>query len=53
MAQKAFGCRGRLNGSLKGGLSIEDLDVGADGSVGLNVPATGNAKFFKVTVPDK
>ena len=34
------------------GLSIGDIDVGTDGSVGLNVPATGNAKFFKVVVPD-
>lgn len=34
------------------GLSIGDIDVGTDGSVGLNVPATGNTKFFKVVVPD-
>ena len=25
-----------------------DLDVGADGSVGIHAPATGNAKFFRV-----
>lgn len=30
-----------------------NLDVGNDGTVGLNVKATGNAKFFKVVVPKK
>ena len=35
------------------GLTPGDIDVGADGSVGLNVPATGNTKFFKVVLPDK
>lgn len=30
-----------------------NLDVGNDGTVGLNVKATGNAKFFKVVVPEK
>jgi hypothetical protein len=30
-----------------------NLDVGNDGTVGLNVKATGNAKFFKVVVPQK
>ena len=34
------------------GLSQGDIDIGADGTVGLNVEATGNAKFFKVIVPD-
>ena len=29
-----------------------NLDVGNDGTVGLNVKATGNAKFFKVVVPE-
>ena len=29
-------------------LSINDLDIGEDGTVGLNVPATGNAAFYKV-----
>lgn len=33
--------------SLKAG----DLDIGADGSVGLNVPANDNVKFFKIVVP--
>lgn len=33
------------------GMTQGNLDVGADGTVGLNVPATGNAKFFKVVVP--
>ena len=35
------------------GMTAGDLDVGSDGTVGLNVQATGNAKFFKVVVPDK
>ena len=35
------------------GMTAGNLDVGLDGTVGLNVPATGNAKFFKVVVPDK
>ena len=35
------------------GMSTGNLDVGTDGTVGLNVPATGNAKFFKVVVPEK
>ena len=48
----AFDCRGHLNSSLQVGLSTGDLDVGSDGSVGLNVPATCNTKFFKVVVPD-
>ena len=30
-----------------------NLDVGNDGTVGLNVKANGNAKFFKVVVPQK
>ena len=34
-------------------MTAGSLDVGADGTVGLNVQATGNAKFFKVVVPDK
>lgn len=34
------------------GLSQGDIDIGADGTVGLNVEATGNAKFFKVVVPE-
>ena len=29
-------------------VSAQDLDIGADGSVGIKAPATGNAKFFKV-----
>ena len=35
------------------GMSAGNLDVGSDGTVGLNVPATGNAKFFKVVVPER
>ena len=35
------------------GMTTGNLDVGSDGTVGLNVPATGNAKFFKVVVPEK
>ena len=34
------------------GMTQGNLDVGSDGTVGLNVPATGNAKFFKVVVPE-
>ena len=33
-------------------LTTSNLDVGSDGSVGLNVPATGDAKFFKIVVPE-
>jgi len=32
-------------------MTTDRLDVGSDGSVGLNVPASGNAKFYKVVVP--
>ena len=35
------------------GMTTGNLDVGSDGTVGLNVPATGNAKFFKVVVPQQ
>ena len=35
------------------GMFADNLDVGSDGMVGLNVPATGNAKFFKVIVPER
>ena len=35
------------------GMTTGNLDVGSDGTVGLNVLATGNAKFFKVVVPQK
>ena len=35
------------------GMTTGNLDVGSDGTIGLNVPATGNAKFFKVVVPEK
>jgi len=35
------------------GMTAGNLDVGSDGTVGLNVRATGNAKFFKVVVPQK
>ena len=35
------------------GMTKGNLDVGSDGTVGLNVPATGNAKFFKVVVPER
>jgi len=35
------------------GLSHGDIDIGADGTVGLNVEAKGNAKFFKVVVQEK
>ena len=34
------------------GLSQGNIDIGADGTVGLNVEAKGNAKFFKVVVPN-
>jgi hypothetical protein len=34
-------------------LNENNLDVGSDGTVGMNVPATGNTKFFKVVVPEK
>lgn len=30
-----------------------DLDVGADGTVGIKASATGNAKFFRVVTPQK
>lgn len=33
------------------GMTTGNLDVGSDGTVGLNVPATGNAKFFRVVLP--
>ena len=29
-------------------VTTQDLDIGADGSVGISAPATGNAKFFRV-----
>lgn len=29
-------------------VTTKDLDIGADGSVGIHAPATGKAKFFKV-----
>ena len=35
------------------GMTTGNLDVGSDGTVDLNVPATGNAKLFKVVVPEK
>ncbi len=35
------------------GVTYGNLDVGSDGTVGVNVRATGNAKFFKVVVPEK
>jgi hypothetical protein len=35
------------------GVTHGNLDVGSDGTVGVNVRATGNAKFFKVVVPEK
>ena len=35
------------------GMTMGNLDVDSDGTVGLNVPATGNTKFFKVVVPEK
>ena len=35
------------------GISQSDIDIDADGTVGLNVEAKGNAKFFKVVVPEK
>ena len=35
------------------GMTKGNLDVGSDGTVGLNVPATGNAKFFKIVVPER
>ena len=34
------------------GISQSDIDIDADGTVGLNVEATGNTKFFKVVVPE-
>ncbi len=40
------------NGWTPVGLSQGDIDIGADGTIGLNVEAKGNAKFFKVIVPD-
>ena len=39
------------NGWTPVGLSQGNIDIGADGTVGLNVEAKGNAKFFKVVVP--
>lgn len=35
------------------GMTTSNIDVGSDGTVGMKVPATGNAKFFKVVVPEK
>ena len=35
------------------GMTPGNLDVGSDGTVGLNVQAIGNTKFFKVVVPEK
>jgi hypothetical protein len=29
-------------------VTAQDLDIGADGSIGIKAPATGNAKFFRV-----
>ena len=34
------------------GISQSDIDIDADGTVGFNVEATGNTKFFKVVVPE-
>ena len=34
-------------------LTASNLDIGSDDAVGLNVPATGSTKFFKVIVPEK
>jgi len=34
------------------GVTAQDLDVGADGSVGIKAPATGNAKFYRVISGD-
>ena len=33
-------------------LSINDLDIGENGTIGVRVPATGNAAFYKVVVED-
>ena len=33
-------------------VTAQDLDIGADGSVGIKAPATGNAKFFRVISGD-
>ena len=33
-------------------ISSGSLDVGSDGSVGMSVKASGNAKFYKVVVPE-
>ena len=33
------------------GMSVGNLDVGSDGTVGLNIQATGRTKFFKIVVP--
>ena len=30
-----------------------DLDIGNDGTVGIQATATGNAKFFRVVAPSK
>lgn len=32
-------------------LSVSDLDVGADGSVGMSVPAEGKVRFFRLETP--
>ena len=34
-------------------LDVKDLDVEANGTVGVKVPASGNAKFFRVVSPNK
>ena len=33
-------------------LTLDDLDIGEDGTIGVNVPATGNAAFYKIVVED-
>lgn len=35
------------------GLDVKDMDVEGSGIVGVQVPATGNAKFFKVVSPNE
>lgn len=34
-------------------LTLDDLDIGEDGTIGVNVPATGNAAFYKIVVEEK
>ncbi len=34
-------------------LSLSDLDIGSDGTIGVSVPATGNAAFYKIVVEEK